>query len=110
MKEFKFDFVAIFLAEVIENDISYYVIAAAVNSLALIVSVNRMSVIKYALAMDSHQELIRCFLKRKFSILCVCFINIILKGNWILKDLFFEKSKDELIYQALNASEMIDRL
>ena len=32
------------------------------------------------------------------------------KGNWILKDLFFEKSKDELIYQALNVSEMIDRL
>lgn len=32
------------------------------------------------------------------------------KGNWILKDLYFEKSKEELIYQARNASEMIDRL
>jgi aminopeptidase N len=32
------------------------------------------------------------------------------KGNWILKELYFDKSKDELIYQAQNASEMIDRL
>jgi aminopeptidase N len=32
------------------------------------------------------------------------------KGNWILKELYFDKSKDELIYQAQNASEVIDRL
>jgi aminopeptidase N len=32
------------------------------------------------------------------------------KGNWILKELYFDKSKDELIYQAQNAGEMIDRL
>ena len=67
MKEFKFDFVAKFLAEVIENDKSYYVIASAVNSLALIDSVNRMSVIKNALAMDSHQEIIRTTALRRLS-------------------------------------------
>ncbi|CUS78614.1 aminopeptidase N [Candidatus Kryptonium thompsonii] len=67
LKEFKFDFVAKFLAEVIENDKSYYVIASAVNSLALIDSVNRMSVIKNALAMDSHQEIIRTTALRRLS-------------------------------------------
>ncbi len=59
LKEFKFDFVSAFLKDVIRNEKSYYVIASAVNSLASIDSVNRMEIIKNALKMDSHQEVIR---------------------------------------------------
>ncbi len=67
LKEFKFDFVANFLREVIKNEKSYYVIASAVNSLALIDSVNRIDIIKNALAMDSHQEIIRTTALRRLS-------------------------------------------
>jgi HEAT repeat protein len=67
LKDFKFDFVATFLSDVIKNERSYYVIASAINSLASIDSVNRMSIIKDALKMDSHQEVIRTTALRRLS-------------------------------------------
>jgi len=67
LKEFKFDFVSEFLNEVIKTDKSYYVIASAVNSLALIDSTNRMQVIKNALTMNSHQEVIRTTALRRLG-------------------------------------------
>ncbi len=67
LKEFKFNFVAEFLSEVIKTDKSYYVIASAVNSLALIDSANKISVIKNALTLDSHQEIIRTTALRRLS-------------------------------------------
>ncbi len=67
LKDFKFDFVTSFLRDVIKNEKSYYVIASAVNSLASIDSVNRMNIIKDALKMDSHQEVIRTTALRRLS-------------------------------------------
>lgn len=67
LKDFKFDFVARFLSEVIKTDRSYYVVASAVNSLALIDSVNKMEIIKNALGMNSHQEIIRTTALRRLA-------------------------------------------
>lgn len=67
LKEFKFDFVADFLSNVIQTEKSYYVIASAVNSLALIDSSNKMNVLKKALEIDSHQEVVRTTALRRFS-------------------------------------------
>ncbi len=67
LKDFKFDFVSAFLRNVIESEKSYYVIASAVNSLASIDSVNRMDIIRNALKMDSHQEVIRTTALRRLS-------------------------------------------